>query len=361
MAVAGFTFEGICIDYVIAHRIFPRAASKTMKPAKISKNILSINDEAMDALQQRITEALAARSHGVEMSILPGVADSFLNLSASTFHSDKETFITVSQRLAAKLTESQFESGAPGGILINVQGVIGENECPFFAVIKAETQTGFSTNENDEQVTIEFLNELLLTPSQRFFKIGFIVELLQSSPDKDGNYDPANFRAFLFDHLMTSTNINKAASYFYNRFLGMDISKSTKKLTQDFYETTSDFINNAKINEDEKLNLHEALRAELRSKKQTVSIHDFADTYLPEEIKDSYKQVMKEHKLPQNSFHKDNEYISTKLKRRSRLIFSNDIWISVPPENFRDLVEILPSNDHNFTLLKINGKLMSKL
>ncbi|WP_076737815.1 nucleoid-associated protein [Franconibacter pulveris] len=361
MAVEDFSFEGLCIDNVIAHRIFPRAAAKMIKAAKISKNVLSINDEALDALQQRITEALAARSHGVEMSIRPGVADSFLNLSASTFHSDQATFIAVSQRLAAKLTESQFESGAPGGILINVQGVIGENELPFFAVIKAETQTGFSTNENEEQVTIEFLNELLLTPSQRFFKIGFIVENVYAAPDENGNFNADNYRAFLFDHLMTSTNTNKAAAYFYNLFLGMDINKSSKKLTQDFYEVTSKFINEAKISEEEKLNLHEALRAELRSKKQTVSVHDFANDYLPEDLREPYKKVTKETKIPQNSFYKDNDYISAKLKRRSRLVFSNDIWISVPPDNFRELVEILPNEDHNYTLLRINGKLTSKL
>lgn len=110
-----FSFEGLTIERVIAHRIFPRSASKTMTPAKLSQQLLNFSGEAIDALQLRITEALAARSHGIEMSIREGVADSFLNLAASTMHTSDDIFIKVSQRLANKLTESQFNSGAPGG------------------------------------------------------------------------------------------------------------------------------------------------------------------------------------------------------------------------------------------------------
>ncbi|MFP2363099.1 nucleoid-associated protein [Enterobacter ludwigii] len=356
-----FSFEGLTIERVIAHRIFPRSASKTMTPAKLSQQLLNFSGEAIDALQLRITEALAARSHGIEMSIREGVADSFLNLAASTMRTSDDIFIKVSQRLANKLTESQFNSGAPGGILIIVSGEVGEEQTPFLAVIKAETQTGFSTHENEEQLTMQFLNELLLTPSQRFYKIGFIVEKEAATKDENDNYPSSSFRAFLFDHLMTSTDTSKAASYFYNSFLGMDISSSSKKLTQDFYETTRKFINESSIPEEVKLDLHEALRAELRSKKTTLNINAFADEHFPDAIKDKYKKAISDKKLPQNSFIKDTDYISSKLKRRSRLIFSNDIWLSVPPENFRELVEILPSDDHNITLIKINGKLTSQL
>jgi hypothetical protein len=361
MAGIDFSFEGLCIERVIAHRIFPRSASKTIIPAKLSQKILNFSGEAIDALQLRITEALAARSHGIEMSIRDGVADSFLNLAASTMHNSEDIFIKSSHRLANKLTEAQFNVGAPGGILIIVSGDVGDEQKPFYAVIKAETQTGFSTHENDEQLTMHFLNELLLTPSQRFYKVGFIVEQQINEVDESGNYPSSAFRAFLFDHLMTATDTSKAASYFYNTFLGMDINSSSKKLTQDFYETTRKFINDAKIPEEQKLDLHEALRSELRSKKATVNINSFATEHFPDEIKEDYKKIATENHLPLNSFLKDIDYIASKLKRRSRLVFSNDIWMSIPPDKIKDLVEILPNEDHNTTILKINGKLTSQL
>lgn len=361
MAGINFSFEGLCIEKVIAHRVFPRSASKTIIPPKISKQVISLPNEATDALQLRITEALAARSHGIEMSIHQGVADSFLNHAASTFGNAEEDFIRVSQRLAHKLSEAQFDSGAPGGILIVVSGLIGDEQRPYFAVIKAETQTGFSAQENEQQLNMHYLSELLLTPSQRFYKVGFLVSIEDCIKDENGNYPATSFKAFLFDHLMTSTDTSKAAAYFYNRFLGMDISLSSKKITQDFYEVTRDFINSSPLTQENKLELHEALRSELRSNKTTLNINSFADEHFPEEIKCDYKKLVALKKLPENSFIKDNDYILSKLKRRSRLIFSNDIWMSVPPENFNELVEILPCEDDNTTIIKINGKLTSRL
>lgn len=361
MAGINFSFEGLCIEKVIAHRVFPRSASKTIIPPKISKQVISLPNEATDALQLRITEALAARSHGIEMSIHHGVADSFLNHAASTFENAEEEFIRVSQRLAHKLSEAQFDSGAPGGILIIVSGLIGDEQRPYFAVIKAETQTGFSTQENEQQLNMQYLSELLLTPSQRFYKVGFLVSIEDCIKDENGNYPASSFKAFLFDHLMTSTDTSKAAAYFYNKFLGMDISLSSKKITQDFYEVTRDFINSSSLTQENKLELHEALRSELRSNKTTLNINSFADEHFPEEIKCDYKKLVASKKLPENSFIKDNDYILSKLKRRSRLVFSNDIWMSVPPENFNELIEILPCEDDNTTIIKINGKLTSRL
>jgi hypothetical protein len=50
--------------------------------------------------------------------------------------------------------------------------------------------------ENDDQVTMEFIAELLLTPAQRFYKIGFIVQTIALPPDNYGNYNSSSYRAF---------------------------------------------------------------------------------------------------------------------------------------------------------------------
>lgn len=357
MSGIDFSFEGLTIQRIIAHRIFPRANDKTMTPAKHSQQLLAFDQDALDALQMRITEALAAKSHGIEMSINSGVADSFLNLSASTMHNTDAEFIKVSKRLANKLTEAQVGSGAPGGILTVISGKVGADQVPFLCVIKAETQSGFRTTENAIQLSMEYISELLLTPTQKFYKVGFIIELAQLPPDNDGNYNAQSYRAFLFDHLMSSTDTKKAAAYFYSKFLGMDISQSSKKLTQDFYEQTSNFINNSKLDEDNKLEVHESLRAELRSNKATINVHTFSNENLPLEFREDYIKLMREKKLPVISFNKDNEFITNKLKRRSKLVFSNDIWISVPPDELKSLVEILPNDEKDSTILKIKGRL----
>lgn len=356
MSGINFSFEGLTIQRIIAHRIFPRANDKSMTAAKLSQQLLTFDQDALDVLQMRITEALAAKSHGIEMSINSTLADSFLNLSASTMHSDEAKFIEVSKRLANKLTEAQYSSGAPGGILTVISGLVGEDQLPFLCVIKAETQSGFRATENAVQITMELISELLLTPTQKFYKVGFVIEKSHSKPDDSGNFNPDFFRAFLFDHLMSSTDTKKAAAYFYNKFLGMNISKSSKKLTQDFYENTISFINTSEVSEEEKLNLHEALRSELRSNKATINITTFANDNIPEKVRSQYTSMMAAKQLPTISFNKDVEFISSKLKRRNKLVFTNDIWISVPPDELKTLIEILPNTEKDSTILKIKGR-----
>ncbi|MGK6632817.1 hypothetical protein ACKU4M_015330 [Klebsiella pneumoniae] len=50
------------------------------------------------------------------------------------------------------------------------------------------------------------------------------------------------------------------------------------------------------------------------------------------------------------------------LGRNDLLIrtFPNDVWVSVPPDQLKNLVEIIPSDDNESTILKIKGRLKSQ-
>jgi predicted glycosyltransferase involved in capsule biosynthesis len=95
----------------------------------------------------------------------------------------------------------------------------------------------------------------------------------------------------------------------------------------------------------------------MRSRKTTLSTADFAETNLPEEMQSEYLEFMKNKSFPAAAVTKDNGYIESKLKIRSKLVFSNDVWVSVPPDQLKNLVEIIPSDDNESTILKIKGDL----
>jgi predicted glycosyltransferase involved in capsule biosynthesis len=97
----------------------------------------------------------------------------------------------------------------------------------------------------------------------------------------------------------------------------------------------------------------------MRSKK-TLNTADFAETNLPEEIQMEYLEYMRNKNFPAAAVTKDNGYIESKLKIRSKLVFSNDVWVSVPPDQLKNLVEIIPSEDTESTILKIKGRLKSQ-
>lgn len=356
---AQFKFEGLMIERIIVHRIYPRTADKQLVEPRTSNKLIKLNQDALDALQMRITKALGSKSHGIEMSILEADENSFFQSTATMLHANDTDFIEASKTLAGDLNKAQLNTTAPGGLLTVIAGRVGDAAIRFLATIKAEPQDGFKADEHDDYVDMEYIAELLLTETQRLYKIGFLSEIV-TQPPKEGKYQVDNYRAFLFDHLMTATETRAAAAYFYRAFLGMDIQKSSKKMTQDFFEFTRNFIDTSAISDNEKLELHEALRSELRSNDATVSTAEFAKKHITEEQRQQYESFMQQKGFPQNSVNKDTDYIHAKLKRRRKYVFNNNVWIVTPPEKSEEYLKIEPVNDSGETLVRINGQLQGQ-
>jgi len=350
-----FSFEGILIERVIIHKIFARSGTEMREPKRSSK-LVKFPEEALDTLQLRIYKALGNRSHGIEMSIARDDAESFFQKAASMLSSGDSDFIELSRQLALDLAKAHMTTNAPGGMLAVLKGRVGESSSPFLAVIKADIQDGFKADEDEENVTAEYISSLLLTEAQKLYKIGFLTPVI-SRPPLSGNYDPADFRAFLFDHLMTATETRKAAGYFYNNFLGMSIQASSKKLTQDFFEHSKTFIDTAPLSMDEKLDLHEALRSELKSQTATVSVADFMAKNIPAALQESYASFMDSKHFPKSAVVKDLEYISAKLRRRRKYVFANGVWLSTPPDADETTIKIEPQDEKGTTIVTINSRI----
>lgn len=356
--VTSFSFEGISIEKVIIHKIFARSGSEMVEP-KTSNSFTRLPQEALDTLQLRLYKALGNKSHGIEMSIARSDVDSFFQKSAKMIACPDQEFISHSKALALALSGAQTTTNAPGGMLTIIRGRVGEHSLPFLAVIKADIQDGFKAEEDDDNVTAEYISTLVLTEAQKLYKIGLVCPVVQRAPE-NGLYEAGDYRAFLFDHLMTATETRKAAGYFYNNFLGMSIQSSSKKLTQDFFELSKSFIDTAPIPAEDKLDLHEALRAELKSQAGTVSTAEFSVRSLPRDLQDSYSSYMESKGFPKNAVIKDNEYISTKLRRRRKYVFGNGVWLTTPADSDEATVKIEPRDENGTTIVTINSRLESQ-
>lgn len=121
------------------------------------------------------------------------------------------------------LAEAQTSPRWPGGVLIVLSGKVGSQPKPYLAVIKAETDRGFNVVEEKGVVSLKLIKKMLLSQTQKLYKIGMLVEINYQHP-LENLYDQGNYRYFLFDHLLTSTETRSAAAYFYDSFLGMNIT-----------------------------------------------------------------------------------------------------------------------------------------
>jgi len=353
--VADFKFEGLTIERLIAHTIFARGKDKEAIPPHTSDSLIQLPPETLGLIQIRITDALGSKSHGIETEIGKSDSGSFMQTAASMIHMDEGEFIKHSQKFAEELTEAQTNPRWPGGILIILSGKVGGQQWPFLAVIKAETDKGLNVEEAaNGQVSLTLVKRMLLSETQRLYKIGVLIEMSFHAATADG-FSPGNYRSFLFDHLLTATETRNAAAYFYDSFLGMKITGSSKHQTRIFYEESKSFINGMQVEAHEKYELLEALRSELRSNNGTISISSFASEHLPEDYANEYQTALVSAGLPNQAIVKDPEYIKAKLRRPRKLKFTSGVQIQAPPGvDVSEHVEVSPSED-GYTNVKIKG------
>jgi len=349
------SFEGLKIERLIGHTIHPCGKNKTKTPPIKTQALVPLPVETRDLIQLRITEAIGSNSHGVETQIKKTDSESFFNLAAQMMRSNDQEFIEISHRMADSLADAHTNPRWPGGIQFLISGKIGAHQKPFLAAIKAETDKGLNFTESNGAVALQVVKNMLLSQSQKLYKIGMLIEI---------NYEPAidgvgfkieNYSSHLFDHLLTRTETRNAAGYFYRDFLGMDITGSSRFQTRLFFESTKIYINAAPIDHDKKLDLLEALRVELRSEKQSITVRNFAEEHIPEELRENYVTSMGDNGVPTTAIIKDVEYIKSKLRRNRKINFNSGVNIQVPSGKVvNDFVEI-GGLDDGFTSVRIRG------
>jgi len=197
----------------------------------------------------------------------------------------------------------------------------------------------------------------MLTPAQRLYKVGLLLEIQSALPVQLGDYEPSHYRAFLFDHLVTATETRSAAAYFYSGFLGMGIQKSSKKLTRDFFEHTETFIKTSSLQDEKKWELREALRVDLRSSSAVISVADFAGNNIEDkDVQDAYCAYLHSQGFPKSAVTKDVSYVKTRLRRPRRWAFSSGVKIVIPSEAGSDSV-IIKKRTSAATTVLIKGSI----
>jgi 37-kD nucleoid-associated bacterial protein len=196
---------------------------------------------------------------------------------------------------------------------------------------------------------------MLLSESQRLYKVGILIERATVKPDHDGKYDGQHYYSFLFDHLLTGNEVGKAAAYFYDGFLGFSITSSSRQQTRIFFEETMQFINTSRATEEEKYTYREAVRSELKNQTATLNLEEFVTKTFPEEMRAPLVAQVKKQGFPGHSILKDTEYIKAKLRKPRNVLFTSGVQIRVPTDReFKELVSIRESAD-GFTEVRIAG------
>lgn len=201
---------------------------------------------------------------------------------------------------------------------------------------------------------MKFLENLILTPQSKLYKIGVFVEKEAKTSGPVGK-----LLAHVFDSNIKANDDRAAARYFYANFLGLKIPNNASQRTRDFFELTTEFISQLNVEDDSKLDIKQALFTYLKvDKSETIEVEEFGKQYLTPEAHDEYSFFMSSKNFPGTAIVKDTKLINRQLSRR-KLSFDNDVKVTAPANNFSELIKILEVEEE-YTLLRVKGHLVGQ-
>lgn len=348
------SLENFTINRLVIHEIYKREGTGSVPPT-LNRALTALDANGNAELQKRVVEAVGHNSHAIEMDVVQ-TDDGSVYANVSPFLNSvmsDEDFIVMSHRLVHKLVSSQTSQLVPGGVVLIFQGTTSSRNHKCIGVIKADKLSGFAVSTSDATAIMDFLNNLLLTPQQKLYKVAL---LTRKSEGEQGSGAPDDIAVAIFDSNNNKAASNASAIYFYDTFLGCAFQRNNDVLTKDFFNHTKDFITKKSgLNGVKQVEVMSALYVYMKVRiDNRLNVGSFAQEYFEQpEIRDNYQAYMASKRVPATDIVRDNSMIASKLKRR-RIKFTNSVDIYAPIDDFSNNVEIVESNADS-TTLKING------
>ena len=329
------------IDRIIIHQIYRRDSDGNKVAPTQSHEYTNFDQNAMESFKTRVKDALGDGSKAVQMEIVNQDQNDLPSLIDKIIEQDDDTFSVSSYDFAKKLTDAQQMKSIPGGIVVVFSGKQGHPSKKFIGIIKAEVHSGYEKeiNEKTNEITLKFVEEILLTPGTRLYKTAAFFE--NSNYDESSSDLNDKWTVMISDYQISKTDGKAAAQYFYSDFLGCGYPQTSARTTKQFYESTRLFIADLDVPAVEKSDLLNALVTYLKvDTSSTISSLEFATKYLNDvDIQDTYTSYMKDLGLPDSAFTKDIEHVKNKLQFR-KINFRSNIKITAPSDTFKELITI---------------------
>lgn len=345
-----FNFVFLSIKKAIIHRIKILNEASHHATVDYSDELLTLSDSVKSTIKERLLDAFNKQSKSFVMTIKDFNNDTFPFICSELLSSTQETqdslFISKSKQIVDKLAEQHDTKSIPPGYVLILEAIDESTTFPCLIVIKAEPHNALSiTGSNAEAL------EVILSPSQKLFKVGVIFKKRLEQELNNSNYG-----AQIFDDQFTSA---KPAMYFFEDFLNFSINQNAKYNTSKFYESVLSFISSNYSNPQEREEMYMALRVYLFLNTEThVNLNNFAELYISDiDLKLAFEEQIINQMQP--VFVKDFSLLKSKIKNQS-ILFESGVKMNIPAvaqTSENKLYEILQEQpDPLYTFIKIQGK-----
>lgn len=355
-------FDNLKLNRIIVHEVLLASDLEGERQPAYSDEFMQLDPKGAQLMNKRLTDSLGSESHSVELNVELDNEGSSFDIITRLLDANDDNFTTLSKDLAARLTNAQNSGTIKAGIAVIVDGTMGSNARPtrFVALLKAESDSAFIKQKTAKGLLLKFIPDMVLGAQQRLYKIGCFVESKRrAAGDGDGVRSKDDFEVIVYDHQMSNTGDNNAARYFYGTFLGCRLADNASRLTRIFYEQTSEFINGLNVTAEKRIEARQHLVSYLKSQDKHFSVKEFAERYLPNDLRDAFFQRFRKIQFPARNISKDIKPIQRRLQVR-RLMFNSKVRISAPEEGFDELVKVIEEHSE-FTTVRIAGTLEAQV
>lgn len=333
------------VNRVIIHEV-PKHSKGSGGTGPVYSEIESpLDPELAGYFRRKMISSLGSHK-SFDISIDPVCSSPVPGLLTGHLGSDGSGFVDTTKKIAEHLYNIQ-DGTNPGGLLTVLDCLVGGDQA--VGIIKLEKEEGVrleqKLHEGQPTFDLHFLKDLVLTDRTRVYKLALFVVI----PGEEEAYDAA-----ASDNQTGYGSYNEVASFFLNRFLGCKLLKDPEIATKYFYEATEDFINEKIEDPMLRAQYYGHVVSELQSQTPTVSTEQFAETYLPVEIRQEYVEHLEAKEVPAN-FPKNNELINKRLKK-TMYEFNSGIRVIAPNESADERIK-LTSLDNGETKLEIQDRL----
>lgn len=344
---------------VAIHQIAPKSDGMEHGSVMPDRNLVYLSENVINVIKERLAKSTDKVSKAFVLEIENYAGGSFFSHVFKLKQKDHVQFVDISVEIAELLASTQTKNTIPGGYLILIEAYTKTEEAVYIA-IKAEFQLALRYEVHEQKSTIQLLDDIFLSNSAKFYKIGVIFE--RTVPEEDLSYPNNEFGCYLFDAQFAPDSI--PAEYFYKDFLGFTADSNSKIQSLRFFKQTENFIHNYIPEFNEKNNILTVLKQEFSSNEEPIlNPVDFANSYIHnEDVRDSYFNEVATY-IPEIVV-KDTSLIRNKLEKK-KLTFANKVTISAPEKTFDFSVKFIKSKEEadeiewtnsDFTLVLISGK-----
>lgn len=332
------------INRIIIHRVHKKRQEEEYGFAEYSENIFDFGIHELETLKDRISSAFSKSKRFFKLEIARTENESFFGNTKSIKNCSRDEFIEKSKNIADLLAISHSKRTIPSGLLLIMDGFFEGNK-HFVLVIKAELQEAFTIKEINNQKLVELINDLFLSPAKDFYKIGYLVEDINTGL----SYPNSDYSAYMYDDNFSSGKRN-LAEYFYETFLGFSTSNNDKLLTKNYYTDVSNFIENNVSGFENKKGLRNALNTLFRENiTGVINPQEFAEIHFEDDLLRKYGSEIGVNYS--HSFTKDLSLVDRRLQR-GKINLIDDLKLEGPNDSLNN-VSVVNGRNVDFEILKL--------